>query len=116
MSRSGQDLLFANSECEPYNPEEIVKKFLKPILRELKIDGRRKAMHAFRHCNISAMDSMNTPMKVRQDRVGHANSRTTMGYTHASSADHRIVADALGEMFDPGTEPDVEMSYAAGAD
>jgi len=38
-------------------------------------------------------------MKVRQDRLGHADPRTTMGYTHVIGDDHRNVADQLGEFF-----------------
>jgi hypothetical protein len=38
-------------------------------------------------------------MKVRQDRLRHADPRTTMGYTHVIADDHRNVADQLGEFF-----------------
>jgi len=46
LSGCGQDLLFPNPDGEPYNPEEITKKFLKPILTELGINENRKALHA----------------------------------------------------------------------
>ncbi len=39
------------------------------------------------------------PMKVRQDRLGHADPRTTMGYTHVIGDDHRKVAEQLGGFF-----------------
>ena len=38
-------------------------------------------------------------MKVRQDRLGHADPRTTMGYTHLIGDDDRKVAEKLGEFF-----------------
>jgi len=38
-------------------------------------------------------------MKVRQDRLGHADPRTTMGYTHVIGDDPRKVAEQLGGFF-----------------
>jgi integrase len=37
--------------------------------------------------------------RVRQDRLGHADPRTTMGYTHVIGDDHRKVAEQLGGFF-----------------
>jgi len=41
------------------------------------------AAHAFRHGNPTLLDHLHAPMKVRQDRLGHADPLTTMGYTEA---------------------------------
>jgi len=45
--------------------------------------GLKGALHAFRHGNATALDRMNVPMKVRQERLGHVEPQTTMGL-HAS--------------------------------
>jgi integrase len=65
-------------------------------LKKLGLDG---AAHAFRHGNASLLDHLHAPMKVRQDRLGHADPRTTMGYTHVIGDDHRKVAQQLGGFF-----------------
>jgi len=49
------------------------------------------------------MDRLNAPMKIRQERLGHApGSNLTLGvYTHTVDEDDRVVADQLGEMLCP---------------
>jgi hypothetical protein len=49
------------------------------------------------------MDRLNAPMKVRQERLGHApGSNITLAvYTHAVGEDDRLLADQLGEMLCP---------------
>jgi hypothetical protein len=37
-------------------------------------------------------------MAVRLNRLGHAEAQTTMGYTHAVTADERRIADELGKI------------------
>ena len=37
-------------------------------------------------------------MAVRLNRLGHAEAQTTMGYTHAVTADERRIADGLGKI------------------
>jgi integrase len=69
------------------------KRQLKPILAKLGIGG---GMHAFRHGNATVLDGLNAPMMVRQERLGHTDPRTTMGYTHLISSDDRSVAAKLG--------------------
>ena len=75
-----------------------MKRELKPILEKLGLAG---GLHAFRHCNATALDRMNAPMKVRQERLGHVESATTMGYTHLVSADDRLVSRKLDEILMP---------------
>jgi len=80
------------------HPDNFVKRQLKPILEKLGIAG---GLHAFRHGNATALDRMNAPMKVRQERLGHVESATTMGYTHLVSADDRLVSKKLDEILMP---------------
>jgi len=37
-------------------------------------------------------------MAVRLNRLGHSEAQTTMGYTHAVTADERRIADELGKI------------------
>jgi len=94
-------LLFRKPNGSPYNNYTIVALVFKPLCKKLGWDCKRMGLHALRHGSASAMDSIGTPMKVRQDRLGHTDAGMTMKYTHALSSDHRIVAEALGRMFDP---------------
>jgi integrase len=68
-------------------------------LKELGLDG---AAHAFRHGNATLLDSLHAPMAVRQERLGHVDARTTMGYTHLVTADDVRVAGELGALLDKG--------------
>jgi hypothetical protein len=66
-------------------------------ISESAIDG---AAHAFRHGNATLLDSLHAPMAVRQERLGHVDERTTMGYTHVVTADDVRVAAELGALLD----------------
>jgi len=80
-----------------------MRRYLHPLLDALGM--ARCGLHAFRHANSSLMDRLNTPMKIRQERLGHAQgSAITMAiYTHAVSEDDRKLATQLGEMLSPAT-------------
>ena len=65
--------------------------------------------HAFRHANATLMNSFGASLKLRQERLGHAQgSRVTETiYTHVISEDARRIAAQLGEavwgrILDPG--------------
>jgi hypothetical protein len=63
------------------------------------------------------MDRHNIPVKTRQERLGHADPRTTLGlrnrsgYTHMVSQDDRHVADNFGSILCP----DVSKAETASA-
>jgi integrase len=88
--------LFLSKRGKRLHPDNFVKRHLKPILAKLKLTG---AMHAFRHGNATALDQLNAPMKVRQERLGHVDANTTMSYTHLVGADDRRIAAELGGFF-----------------
>jgi integrase len=104
------DFIFATKGGKPWNGNDLVKDFLKPLLKDLSIkkpfaDGKRSAAtHAFRHGNSTILDKLKTPLRVRQERLGHklGSDITLDVYTHAESEDHRSVAAQLGKMFQPG--------------
>jgi integrase len=84
--RNADERLFLTKRGKRLHPDNFVKRQLKPILKKLGLDG---ALHAFRHGNATLLDSLHAPMKVRQERLGHASAETTMGYTHFISEDDR---------------------------
>jgi integrase len=95
------NLVFATKNGTPWDQNLVVKRKLHPLLECLGI--RRCGLHAFRHTNGSLMDRLNAPMKIRQERFGHApGSNLLLGtYTHTVEEDDRRVAEQLGEMLCP---------------
>lgn len=95
-------LLFLTKKKAAYWDKNIRISVLRPLCKELGFElPKGTGFHAFRHGNASVLDRLNVPMRVRQDRLGHARQETTMRYTHALSDDHRNVATQLGAMFAP---------------
>jgi integrase len=78
------------------HPDNFYARVVKPVVIALGLKG---GLHAFRHGNATAQDAMNVPMKTRMDRLGHVNSRTTMGYTHSVTEEARRVPEMLDEYF-----------------
>ena len=93
--------------------DNFLKRVLNPILEGLGIDKKLKQMgiarcgnYAFRHMNATVMDTLNTPMKTRQKRLGHAQIETTLKhYTHAIEADDRLAAEQIGALLSPKGTP-----------
>ena len=95
-------LLFATRTGHPLDNKNVVTGALKPLLKAIGIvDMKHMGLHAFRHCNASALDSLGAPMRIRMDRLGHAQQETTMGYSHSNIGDHRRIAAELGRVFCP---------------
>ena len=90
--------LFVTSTGFRLHPENLSKRVLKPILDALGIEG---GMHAFRHGNATALDTLNAPMNLRQQRLGHMDANTTMDYTHLVSEDDRKIAEQLDGLLCP---------------
>lgn len=95
------NLLFATKVGTAWTPCNLMRAKLHPLLDSLNI--KRCGLHAFRHTNGSLMDRLNTPIKVRQERLGHApGSDVTMTvYTHSVTDDDRKVAGQLGQILCP---------------
>ena len=89
-------LLFATENGTPWDHSLIRKWKFHPLLKRLGIP--QCGFHAFRHGNATLLDQIGAPMAVRLNRLGHAEAQTTMGYTHAVTADDRGVADKLGKI------------------
>jgi integrase len=97
-AREADEPLFLSPGGMRLHPENLVKRNLKPLLNRLGLKG---GLHAFRHGNATAQDRLQTPMKLRQERLGHAGSRTTMGYTHLVGDDDRKLVEQLDDLFWP---------------
>ena len=109
---NSDQLLFITRNGKPWDAGAVVKRRLHPLLAQLGIP--RCGLHAFRHANSSLMDRFNTPMKVRQQRLGHSDPRTTLGtYTHAASEDDRRIAEQLGAILHPDAPKLAETGIAA---
>ena len=70
---------------------------LKPVLDKLGI--AEGAFHAFRHGHATNLFSVGTNPKADQDLMGHADIKTTMGYTHSVTADQRRAVDSVSSLF-----------------
>lgn len=89
-------LLFATGNNTPWDHSLVRKRKLHPLLKKLGIP--QCGFHAFRHGNATLLDQIGAPMAVRLNRLGHTEAQTTMGYTHAVTADERRVAKELGRI------------------
>ena len=89
-------LLFATKAGTPWDHSLVRKRKFHPLLKNLGI--QQCGFHAFRHGNATLLDQIGAPMAVRLNRLGHAEAQTTMGYTHAVTADERRTAEKLGKI------------------
>jgi len=96
--RKPDEPLFLSPKGARLHPENLVKRKLDPILRNLGVKIKGTAMHGFRHGAATELDRLGAPMATRQQRLGHIDPDTTMGYTHAVDAEDRKVSAALGKV------------------
>ena len=90
----GHSLLFSSRSGKPWDSSLLVKRKLRPLLVTLGIP--QAGLHAFRHFNASLLCSLRVPLKVIQERLGHASagSLTLDVYTH-SEWEHNFEAAQL---------------------
>jgi integrase len=96
--RKPDEPLFLSPKGSRLHPENLVKRKLDPILRNLGVKIKGTAMHGFRHGSATELDRLGTPMATRQQRLGHIDPDTTMGYTHAVDEEDRKVSAAFGKV------------------
>lgn len=93
-------LLFTTRNLTPYEQGNLVTRYLHPLLKSLGLP--QCGLHAFRHANATMMDGLGAPLRLRQDRLGHADPTLTLGvYTHSVGNDHRTMAGQLGRVLCP---------------
>jgi integrase len=87
------DFLFPSvrmSGKQPLFPDMVLKKIIRPGLVRAGITGKLIGWHSFRHSLATNLRSLGVDVKIAQELLRHANSRTTMDlYTQAVSADKR---------------------------
>ena len=94
--RDPDDPLFLSPDGQRLDPDNFVKRELKPVLEKLGLKG---GTHAFRHGAATLMDELNVPMKVRQARLGHVDPETTLNYSHVVGEDDRKLSASIGKLF-----------------
>jgi integrase len=102
QGRGPDEPLFVSAEGKRLHPDNFGRRVLKPILEKLGLQG---GFHAMRHGNATALDGLNTPLKVRQARLGHVNPETTLKYTHLVSEDDRRASAQLGALMTTRNKP-----------
>jgi len=75
---------------QPLMPDMVLKKIIRPALAKAEVTGKVIGWHSFRHSLATNLRALGVDVKVAQELLRHANSRTTMDlYTHTVSADRR---------------------------
>lgn len=103
--RKPDEPLFLSPDGKRLHPENLVKRELKPILAKLGVYAKGTACHGFRHGAATKLDELGTPMATRLQRLGHVDSDTTMGYTHAVNEQDRKVSDVFGKSLSQAFTP-----------
>jgi integrase len=94
------NLLFANTKGKPWKADNLLVHHLHPLLKRVGI--QRTGFHAFRHASATILDRMKAPLKVRQQRMGHASAEITLSrYTHVIDEDARAVAASFDQFIGP---------------
>lgn len=100
------DFLFPSirlSGTKPLSPDSLLKKSIRPALERAGIEGKIIGWHNFRHTLGTLLRAIGTDIKVAQDLLRHANSRTTLDiYTHAVSQQKRDANSKVVELLLPG--------------
>ncbi len=93
LYKCDDDFLFPSlrmNGTQPLMPDIVLKKAIRPALTRAGITGKVIGWHSFRHSLATNLRSLGVDVKVAQELLRHANSRTTMDlYTQAVSADKR---------------------------
>ncbi len=80
-------------------PDMMLKKLIRPALVRAGITGKIIGWHSFRHSLATNLRGLGVDVKVAQELLRHANSRTTMDLsTHAVSADKRVASEKQIEL------------------
>ena len=105
------DFLFPSvrlNGASPLTPDMVLKKIIRPALVRAGVTGKVIGWHSFRHSLATNLRSMGVDVKIAQELLRHANSRTTLDlYTRAVSADKRSAS---------GRQIDLLMGKKTGAD
>ena len=79
---------------QPLQPEMILKRRIRPVLRRLKID-KKIGWHSFRHGLATLLRQQGVDVKTAQELLRHANCRITMDIYQQAVTDERRLAQNL---------------------
>jgi integrase len=84
---------------QPLMPDMVLKKIIRPALKRAGIVGKVVGFHTFRHSLETNLRSLGVDVKVAQELLRHANSRTTLDlYTQAVTAEKRRASEKQIEL------------------
>ncbi|MBX3288406.1 MAG: site-specific integrase [Acidobacteria bacterium] len=76
------DLVFPNADGGPWSVANLNKRLFKPFIKKAGLDPSKYSVKSLRHTSATIL-AEKLPPKVLQDRMGHADIKTTMNiYTH----------------------------------
>ena len=105
LYRENADFLFPSirlNGIKPLSPDSLLKRSIRPALVRAGIVGKQIGWHNFRHSLATNLRAMGVDVKVAQELLRHANSRTTLDiYTRAVSQQKRDASSRLVEMLLP---------------
>src|ERR1035437_2228502 len=110
------DFLFPSirlNGTHPLFPDMVMNKIIRPALAEAEIVGKVIGWHSFRHSLATNLRSMGVDVKVAQELLRHANSRTTLDlYTRAVSQQKRDANTQMVEMLQPASKKKLQRAAA----
>jgi len=105
LYKADADFLFPSIRLngeKPLSPDSLLKRSIRPALVRAGIVGKQIGWHNFRHSLATNLRAMGVDIKVAQELLRHANSRTTLDiYTRAVSQQKRDANTKLVEMLLP---------------
>ena len=94
--REGHDLIFCTGRGRPLNWRNVTREYKKFLQRAGLPDIR---FHDLRHSNATILAAAGVPLKVIQERLGHADITTTLGfYGHVTPAMGQEAARKLEDL------------------
>ena len=94
------ELVFANAKGKPYDPGNLVRRALRPAMRELGLP--EAGWRAFRRSVATALSEMREPVKTAQKVLGHSSPQTTLAhYTQSPEDSQRRAMAKLEELLFP---------------
>ncbi len=113
--REDTDFLFPSDRLKgekPLSPDILLRKVIRPALKAAKIKGKVIGWHSFRHSLATNLRSLGVDVKVAQELLRHANSRTTMDiYTHTVSAQKHEATGRIVDLLLPKTMNGAETQH-----
>jgi site-specific recombinase XerD len=99
------DFLFPSirlNGSRPLSPDSLLKRSIRPALVQAGIEGKQIGWHSFRHSLATNLRALGVDIKVAQELLRHASSRTTLDiYTRAVSQQKRDANKKVVEMMLP---------------